>query len=125
MSAPFALRTQALGVCLIVRIEGDLDLPNGRRLVDKLRELTDQGRAAIVVDLHGVGWADPIGLGGLVGAQRRARSAGGGVWLARAKPAVRKIIEANRLHEILALSEEIGDAVESAMTFVPSGQRTA
>lgn len=41
------------------------------------------------------------------------------------KPAVRKIIETYRLHEVLAISEEIGDAVESAMTFVPGGQRSA
>lgn len=29
------------------------------------------------------------------------------------------------LHDALAISDEIGDAVESAMTFVPGGQRTA
>jgi anti-sigma B factor antagonist len=122
MSRPLAFRTQVLGTCLIVRVEDDIDLKNGRRLSEALRELTDQGSTVIVVDLHGVKRAEGAGLRSLVGAHRRARSAGGGVWLARAKPAVRKIIEACRLHDVLTISEEIGDAVESAMTFVPDGE---
>ena len=66
------------GGVAVLAVAGELDLATAPRLREQLTRLVgDSPGRVVVVDLSGVTFCDSIGLGVLVGAQRRARAHGG------------------------------------------------
>lgn len=86
----------AHGGVAVLALSGEVDLATVPRAREHLvRLVTDHPGAVVVVDLRGVAFLDSIGLGVLVGAQRRARAAGG---------EIRLVLDDDRVRETLALS---------------------
>jgi len=84
------------GGVAILALRGELDLatvPRARELLVRL--ITDHRGEVVVVDVRGVDFADSLGLGVLVGAQRRARSQGG---------EVRVVVDGGQMAEAFALT---------------------
>ncbi len=62
----------------VLAVGGEIDLATAPRLREHVvRLVTEHAGRPVVVDLTGVTFCDSLGLGVLVGAQRRARSLGG------------------------------------------------
>jgi anti-sigma B factor antagonist len=98
------------GHVAVVQPAGDLDLATAPRLQRVLRELLDEGRTRILMDMGGVTFVDSSGLGILVGAYKAARARGGDVKFANASREVRKLFQITRTDRYLAFYARVEDA---------------
>ena len=90
------LNTREVYGAVIVDIEGQLvGGPNSKTFRQFIRRLLDKGMMRIVINLHNVRWANSQGIGMLVGAQTRAKEAGGELVLVNVT---------NKIHSILAVT---------------------
>lgn len=71
----FDLSATTDGQWAVLTVSGEVDLDAGPALRECLHQLTDGGVRHVIVDLRQVGFLDSVGLGVLVGADRRLRDA--------------------------------------------------
>jgi len=69
------------------------------------------GEPCLVVDLSEVDFMDSTGLYALVVAYRQAREVGSSLCVARAQPAVRRVLEITKLDVLLEHHDDVADAV--------------
>ena len=81
-------RVHPAGVWMIVKVAGEMDV----QTVAMVADLVDSDTTHVVLDLRMVTFIDAIGLGLMVGTQRRALEAGGGVRLFAPSRSVRKLL---------------------------------
>lgn len=86
-----------------IALEGRLDVHSVSEVRTALHAAIDAGAGDLVVDVSGVELVDVIGLGVLVGADRRAKLAGRRVVLRDAHPRLLRILRATRLHRVLTV----------------------
>ena len=86
----------------LVVLHGDLDIATAPELRDCLAKVIGDG-ARIVVDLEAVGFLDSAGLGILVGALKRARTAGGELELVCTSRDVLKPLEITGLDRVFTI----------------------
>ncbi|BCJ48952.1 anti-sigma factor antagonist [Actinoplanes sp. NBRC 14428] len=67
---------------VVVTVRGNLDLATAPVLRTTLDQVLDRPHPRVVVDVSGVGFCDPAGLGEIVSGHRRAAGSGGWVRLA-------------------------------------------
>src|SRR5918912_3313340 len=72
-----SLATRTVAEHTVLEVGGEVDVYTAPRLRERLVELVDGGARDVVVDLSRVDFLDSTGLGVLVGALKRLRSAGG------------------------------------------------
>ena len=89
---------------LVVAVIGDVDMS----LTDSLRKDVDQALAEhnvnrLVFDLAEVDFIDSSGLGVILGRYKRVIDKGGTVYLAGAKPQVKKVLELSGLPRLMEL----------------------
>ena len=89
---------------LVVAVMGDVDMS----LTDSLRKDVDQALAEhnvnrLVFDLAEVDFIDSSGLGVILGRYKRVTAKGGKVYLAGAKPQVKKVLELSGLPRLMEL----------------------
>ena len=95
-------RTLAGAVHLVV--QGEIDLATTPVLVDRLELAGQADPALLVVDLGGVTFIDGAGLSALLGAARRARSAGRRFQIAHPSAAIRRLLELTAIDQSLELA---------------------
>ncbi len=95
----------------VVSVSGEVDLATAPGLRERLQALIAEGKARLVIDLDDVGFLDSTALGVLIGALRRARSAGGDVRLVASTPRVTKVLEITRLDQAFAIFDSADAAV--------------
>jgi len=95
----------------VVSVVGELDVATAPRLRQQLVALAATSPTGVIVDLGGVDFLDSTGLGVLLGALKRARTAGFGFALANAEPQVARVFEVTRLVDILPLHPTVAEAV--------------
>jgi len=78
---------------LRARIEGDIDLANGRDLVEFLDRLIAEAGEHVEVDLSGVAFMDSSGLLALLTANRLTAQRGAKLLLVEPSPQVRMLLE--------------------------------
>lgn len=88
--------------CLVVTLSGEIDIS----ITDALRRDIDQaleqtGAGNLVFDLAGVTFVDSAGLGVMLGRYKRVSGKGGSVYLAGARPQVRKVLELSGLLSLM------------------------
>ncbi|HKB31465.1 MAG TPA: STAS domain-containing protein [Streptosporangiaceae bacterium] len=94
----------------IVTVSGEIDLYTAPRLQGELAAVLDGGRPVrIVVDISGVEFCDSTGMNVLLSAMKRAREHGGGLELARPRPAVRKILQVTGLDSVFTVVDAAAD----------------
>ena len=104
--------THAGNATVVVPV-GDLDMAVAPELSQALKELIDQGRRQLVLDLGQVDYVDSAGLGALVASIKRARGAGGDIRLCALQPDVRSIFDMTRLVKVVDVFPSRTDALAS------------
>ena len=79
---------------VVLRLDGGLFFATAEALEDRVREISD-GAHALVLDLEGVNFVDSQGSAKLAELHRLTESGGATLWLARLKPHVRIVLEAD------------------------------
>ena len=100
-----------LGGWTVVRPSGEVDVATAPALRERLGELVEGGTSRLVIDLEDVGFIDSTGLGVLVGALRRARTADGDVRLVCTNPRILKVFQATGLHEVFTIGASTDETV--------------
>lgn len=114
MSAPFEFHTQDLRGCTIGRPAGEIDLSNAQHLEERLCALIANGH--LVVDLSRVSFLDSTALSAMIVAYRKGQVVGHSLRLAAAHGTVRRVLEITQLDTVLEHHDDVGDAVEAALS---------
>lgn len=109
----FELPEDAPAGWTVVAASGDLDVASSPLLRDQLDRLISAGMGRVIVDLDEVDFIDSTGLGTLVGAAHKARSADGDVRLVCSNTRLLKVISIAGLDDHFAVADA-ADAVASA-----------
>lgn len=98
----------------LLRLRGEIDLHTCPQLRVALQQLMEAGKFSLVLDLDEVPYLDSAALGVLVDAVRRSREHGGGLFLARVQPFVRRAFEITRLIKIFQVHDTVEAALQAA-----------
>ena len=96
----FSARVRDENGALVVEIHGELDDATAPVLRDAIGKLLAQGRATLTLDLRNMTFIDSTGIGALVGALKRCRSAAGDVVLRGPSAATSRVLELTGLHSV-------------------------
>ncbi len=80
-----------------VIVAGEIDVHTSRLLDDAMERLAEDGAAAVVLDMAGVGFIDSSGLRSLLTAQRTFEAAGTAFGLRSLSPAMLRLLEVTGL----------------------------
>jgi anti-sigma B factor antagonist len=114
MAATLDLHVTSTAGDTAVEVAGEIDVASASQLRDCLHQLIDAGSRRLVVDLRQVSFMDSVGLGVLVGVQRRLRShghGGGSIQLVCAEGLVLRILRLTGLDRVFALHATLADAL--------------
>jgi len=105
----------------VVRLDGGLFFATAEALEDRIRALAEDGdrRDALVLDLEGVNFVDAQGSAKLTEIHRLAHADGMTLRLARVKPQVRAVLEADGVVDLLGADHIHGNvhrAVEAELS---------
>lgn len=106
-----------------VAVIGELDLASAPRVRTAVAAAVADGGTRLVLDLGGVDFIDSTGLGVVLGAVRRVRSAGGSIRLVVREPAVLKVFELTGLDQVLPILPSVDEAVAPASAVALSAER--
>lgn len=99
---------------VVVEPVGEIDVASAPMLREELIGLIGDERTRIVLDLTEVDFVDSTGLGVLVGALRRTRTAGGDLRLACTNARILKVLEITGLDSIFTVAGTVEDVVALA-----------
>jgi anti-sigma B factor antagonist len=98
----FAYETSEPGACVLVALQGELDLLATTELEPELDRLAGEpGVEIVALDLRGLEFLDSSGLRQVVVAERRLRDAGRRLVLVRGPQPVQRVFEITRMSERL------------------------
>jgi anti-sigma B factor antagonist len=97
----------------VVEVAGEVDMASAPELRDCLHQTIGAGRRQLVVDLRRVSFIDSVGLGVLLGAQRRLRGPGhdGGIHLVVAGGLVLRVLRLTGLDRVFPLHATLTEAL--------------
>ncbi len=98
----------------VVAASGEIDVAAAPVLREQLVKLINDGTTKMVIDIENVDFIDSTGLGVLVGAIRRARSAGGDVRLVCTNSRLLKVFDVTGLDEVFTIEATVDDAVAAS-----------
>ncbi len=99
---------------VIVDIAGRIALADGTALVrDTIRQLGEQGKTRIVLNVSGVDFLDSAGLGELVRAHASVRSRGGQMKLVNPSKQVHDLLRMTKLDHVLEIQPDEASALNS------------
>ena len=93
----------------VLRLDGGLFFATAEALEDRVRELADEGSHALVLDLEGVNFVDSQGAAKLAEIHELTQSDGVTLRLARLKPQVRVVLEADGTVDLIGRDHIHGD----------------
>lgn len=111
-----SLATRTVGEHTVLEVGGEVDVYTAPRLRERLLELIDGGARRVVVDLGRVDFLDSTGLGVLVGALKRLRSASGSFALVCDKEPLLKIFRITALDQVFPLHPTVDAAISADPT---------
>lgn len=97
----------------VVAVAGEIDVYTSPLLQERLVEVLRDGFPSIVLDLSAVTFLDSTGLGVLITALKRCRSADGDLVLVTAQPNVLKVLEITGLNDVFKVHDSVDDAIDS------------
>jgi anti-sigma B factor antagonist len=101
---------KATGDAAVVAVAGEIDVYTSPVLQERLVEVLRDGSPSIILDLSKVTFLDSTGLGVLITALKRCRSAGGDLVLVTAQPNVLKVLEITGLNDVFQIYDSVDDA---------------
>ncbi|HEX2772564.1 MAG TPA: STAS domain-containing protein [Micromonosporaceae bacterium] len=111
-----SLATRTVDEHTVLEVGGEVDVYTAPRLRERLVELIDAGGRDVIVDLGRVDFLDSTGLGVLVGALKRLRSAGGTFALVCNKEPLLKIFRITALDQVFPLYPSVEAAIAGGPT---------
>lgn len=100
----------------VVAASGEIDVAAAPEFRARLTDLVEGGAARLVVDLEDVDFIDSTGLGVLVGAVRRARSAGGDLRVVCTNARILKVFDITGLDNVFTIGDSVDETVAAAAT---------
>ncbi len=99
---------------VVIELKGNvMGGPDGANLLDKLRELKDDGKPNVIVDLSKVKFMNSSGLGMLISAMTTMRNGGGDLRLANVADRIRSLLMITKLITVFKHFESIEEAAAS------------
>lgn len=106
---------------VVITLKGNvMGGPDGQQLHDQLRELTDEGKTHVVVDLSKVKFMNSSGLGMLISGMTTMRNAGGDLRLARVADRIQSLLVITKLITVFKEFDTVDEAIESFETEPPA-----
>ena len=102
------------GGCVVLRVEGEVDVSNAGALGANLRQLVETDH--VVVDLTGVGFMDSTGVSALIAATKHAANSGTSLRVAGATRAVMLTLQIVGVDTYLGHEESVADAIAATQT---------
>jgi anti-sigma B factor antagonist len=106
-----SLATRTVGRHTVLEVGGEIDVYTAPRLREHLIQLGDEGVTHLVADLGRVDFLDSTGLGVLVGAHRRLKTAGGALALVCPHERLLKIFRITGLDGIFHIHDSVDAAI--------------
>jgi anti-anti-sigma factor len=104
----------------VVTIRGELDMSTAGELRECLLRVMHQHGPRLTLDLGCVTFMDCAGISVLLAARRHARLESGRVYVARASPQVRRLIELLRMERLFASEDELAGSALAASQVSPA-----
>ena len=105
--------TEIKGVCLIVRLKGELDMDSAAKFKDEvIPQLENNNLMCLLLNLSKVKFIDSTGLGAILGRYRVLEKKGGKVILVGLKPQVKRIFSLSGMLKIMPVYENENKAIE-------------
>jgi anti-sigma B factor antagonist len=95
----------------VVEVGGELDVHVVGQLRECVRELIDDGRHHLVIDLRDVDFIDSSGLGALVAARKGAQAGGGSIRLVCTDGPVLKLLRVTALTQVFPITPTLDEAL--------------
>jgi anti-anti-sigma factor len=102
------------GGCVVLRVEGEVDVSNAGALGTTLRQLVETDH--VVVDLTGVSFMDSTGISALIAATKHAANSGTSLRVAGATRAVMLTLQIVGVHTYLGHKESVAAAIAATQT---------
>jgi anti-anti-sigma factor len=102
------------GGCVVLRVEGEVDLSNAGGLGTNLRQLVETDH--VVVDLTGVTFMDSTGVSALIAATKHAANSGTSLRVAGARRAVMLTLQVVGVDSYLGHEGSVADAIAATQT---------
>lgn len=103
-----------LGTVTVIELNGDvLGGPDANELHGKLRDLLNQGKKNIVIDLAKVEYMNSSGLGMMTSMLSTVKSAGGMLALANPAERIKSLLAITKLNQLFKTFDHIDQAVAS------------
>jgi anti-sigma B factor antagonist len=113
-ASPLDLHVTATAGYTVVEVAGEIDMASAAELRHSLHQTIDAGSRQLVVDLRQVDFMDSMGLGVLVGAQRRLRGHdNGSIQLVCADGLVLRVLRLTGLDRLFPVHATLADALGS------------
>ena len=106
----FAIEASPAGRTVVLAVCGDVDIATASTLRERLADAVASFRG-VVVDLEEVPFLDSTGLGVLVAAHNRARSAGSALVIARPQRIVKNALRLVQVDTLIDVYESLDDAL--------------
>lgn len=94
----------------VVAVAGEIDVYTSPALQSRLVEVLRDGSSSVILDLSNVTFLDSTGLGVLITALKRCRSADGDLTLVTAQPNVLKVLEITGLNDVFQVRSSLDDS---------------
>lgn len=107
----FAVSTRTEGPFTVVEVSGEVDVYTAPRLREAVVEAIDEGATKLVIDVEQVEFLDSTGVGVMVGALKKVRSAGGTLDIVCTQPRLLKIFDITGLDKVFGLHASLADAI--------------
>ena len=95
----------------VLAVSGEIDIYTAPLFKQAVVNLVSEGNKSVVIDLSGVTFMDSSGFGTLLGATRRLRPLGGGLYLAGPNNTIQRMLKLTRLDSIMQVYPSREDAV--------------
>lgn len=106
-----SIHVHRTGETHVFDLSGSLDIATAPTVRAALLEAAERGDHRIVVDLNRVEFLDSTGLGALIGAQRRAKEAGGEIRLTVPEGQILRLLRITGLLKIFGVYATVDDAL--------------
>jgi anti-sigma B factor antagonist len=95
---------------LVLRADGGLNSESADQMIKQLEEMIASGMRRMIIDCSKLDYISSLGIGKLIGMNRRLKEAGGEVRLASVGGMMARILELVRLNKVFAIYPDVEQA---------------
>jgi anti-sigma B factor antagonist len=107
------MHIETRGGVTIITTDERLDATVAPKLKDSVKELAQESKMKLVIDLARTRFIDSSGCGALVASLRALLKSGGDMKIARPSPQAKTLFELTRLHRVFEIFDDVDEAVKS------------